>query len=145
MDSLRAKVDAAATRLREQYKVVGEKAAQAVKQPKRSQYQSVQTSEVDSDTVFSIDDSDGTHIEFNLARLNAQHAELLRQAKRSISATESQVRWLRDERLQHEQSLQKLHEEYKTDGIIPLDVDSPIRGGIRRKTFKKCRGMCVIL
>mmetsp|Transcript_138 Transcript_138/g.498 ORF Transcript_138/g.498 Transcript_138/m.498 type:complete len:121 (+) Transcript_138:248-610(+) len=56
--------------------------------------------QVDSDTVFSIDDSDGTHIEFNLARLNAQHAELLRQAKRSISATESQVRWLRDERLQ---------------------------------------------
>jgi len=47
MDSLRAKVDAATSRFREQYKAVGEKAAQAVKQPKSgSKYHSLTTSEV---------------------------------------------------------------------------------------------------
>ena len=41
----------------------------------------------------------------DINRLNAQHAELLRQAESTISSTETHVQWLREERLQARLSL----------------------------------------
>jgi hypothetical protein len=67
MDSLRAKVDAATSRFREQYKAVGEKAAQAVKQPKsgNSKYHSL-TTQAEEDGVFTIDEAEDVPMDSSL-------------------------------------------------------------------------------
>ena len=58
------------------------------------------------DSAFSIEDGEESTTGVpDINRLNAQHAELLRQAESTISSTETHVQWLREERLQARLSL----------------------------------------
>mmetsp|Transcript_17560 Transcript_17560/g.37136 ORF Transcript_17560/g.37136 Transcript_17560/m.37136 type:complete len:201 (+) Transcript_17560:331-933(+) len=73
------------------------------------------------------------------ATLSEKHKELLSQAKDSITATETQVKWLREERMQHEQTVRHLHELNGT-GIPRIGIETPRR----RRCCASCRS-CTIM
>mmetsp|Transcript_19603 Transcript_19603/g.42318 ORF Transcript_19603/g.42318 Transcript_19603/m.42318 type:complete len:153 (-) Transcript_19603:261-719(-) len=152
MESLRAKWDAAARTLGASASHLGASASERTQQVKAvaeqrlgcklgaQSYQQVKNSELDTDAVegaFTIDDEEAPDV--GLATLSEKHKELLSQAKDSITATETQVKWLREERMQHEQTVRHLHELNGT-GIPRIGIETPRR----RRCCASCRS-CTIM
>lgn len=81
----------------------------------QQRYEKVTTNELAGFSIAEEDDS-----EMTIDQLSAMHTEILKEAESAIASSETSVSWLRDERVQSEQSVRALTEQHPAlDGVVP--------------------------